>query len=64
MQISGFFTPDELESAKTFGAVVETIRTSEFMLKFQSEVAYKQWMDNQKLNHPGRWIHQVNVIPK
>lgn len=64
MQISGFFTIDEIESATKMGAKFEKLRGGQQSLTFKLEKDYKAWMDQQKECHPDRWSQLVTIMPK
>lgn len=64
MQISGFFTIDEIQTATELGAKFEQLRGGQKSLIFESHSSYECWMNMQKKNHPDRWSHLITVKPK
>lgn len=64
MQISGFFTIDEIRTATKFGAKFERLRGGVQSLEFKSEDDYDKWMKEQEKNHPDRWKFLITIKPK
>lgn len=64
MQISGFFTIDEIQTATEIGARFEQLKGGQKSLTFEKPEDYEKWMGVQRERHPDRWSQLITIKPK
>lgn len=61
MQVSGFFTIDEIKTAKELGAKFQQLKGGQKLLLFENTNIYDRWMEIQLTKHPERWVNLVRI---
>lgn len=64
MITEGFFTEDEVNSARTYGAKVQSGKGGRRELHFPTGEKYEEWMSKQRELHPNRWADAMRVSVK
>jgi hypothetical protein len=57
----GFFTKDEVTSARRYDAEIMPGKGGRLELHFLTEEKYETWMKEQKELHPNLWVGSVRI---
>jgi len=61
MITEGFFTKDEVTSARRYDAEVKPGKSGRLELHFLTEEKFETWMKEQKESHPNIWADSVRI---
>lgn len=64
MITEGFFTNDEVSSARQYGAEVHEAKGNRLELRFPTSDKYEAWLAEQQKLHPNRWADSVRISIK
>jgi hypothetical protein len=60
----GFFTQDETNAARQYGAGIQKLKSGRLQLSFPDSEKYESWAREQQKLHPKRWAHSMKVAAK
>lgn len=61
MQITGFFTIEEIQTAQKLGANCSHVSGGQQSINFKDRETYAKWMQTQKNKSPNRWSKTVTI---